>query len=83
MLPNDSPAVAALLTFAVTPGRIPEVLCEVDPNGTVELRLMVLANGYAATLTLSGPKEAVKETMNVAVVELGRTLAGGQDNQGR
>jgi hypothetical protein len=75
MLPNHSPAVATLLTFAVEPGRIPEVLCEVDPHGTVELRLMILANGYASTFTLSGPKEAVKETMNTAVVELGRTLA--------
>jgi hypothetical protein len=79
MLPNgNSPAVASLLTFAVGPNRVPEVLCEIDAHGTVELRLMVLADGYAATFTLSGPKEAVKETMNVAVVELGRTLAGGQ-----
>jgi hypothetical protein len=78
MLPNNSPGVATLITFAVSQGRIPEVLVEVSPAGYVELRLMVLANGYAATFTLSGPKEAVKETMNVAVVELGRTLAGGQ-----
>jgi hypothetical protein len=77
MLPNNSPAVAAQVMFAVSPGKLPEVLVDVDQRaGNVEARLMVLANGYAATFLLSGPREAVKETVNVLAVELARSLAG-------
>jgi hypothetical protein len=71
-----SPDVATLLTFAVAPGRLPEVLCEVDRHGTVELRLMVLANAYASTFTLSGPAEAVQATVAAVVEQLHRSLNG-------
>lgn len=76
---HPSPLVATLTTFSVEPGRLPEVLCEVDKAGTVELRLMVLADAYASTFHLTGPKDAVKETVAGMVDMLGRSLAGSEE----